>query len=938
MPLSTLASDRSLGKATLLSFLPGVLLLTLFLFWGMTWWGASTERHLMNEASAAIGKGAAVVAADLRLISASMLALAESDALRRLASDEHADTRAPVARDFLAYSNRMKVFDQVRYLDGRGREIVRVDRVPGQSRLVPDTRLQDKSDRYYYRASMPLAPGSVYLSRFDLNEEHGRVEEPHKPVIRFATPVADPSGRTRGVLVLNYLGEDLIANLRQSLAGTSGQLLLLNTDGYWLVAQTPELEWGFQLSGRGRFSDAHPELWAAMQAAGRDAVRADDGIYAFTTIHPLVEIEAGLADGAGSSAVGPAGETGRAQAWTAVSFIPAERLAALADERLRTGLTLFAAAVALWAILSLIIARLRINTLRSRALAERLRGLVEQTRDLVFITDRHGRIEYVNPSFEHVTGFSRAEALGQPASILASGEHSAEFYKELWATLERGEVFQGVLTNRTRDGALFYEQKTITPIRDQRNRITHFASTGTDITDQVRTQDRLFHLAYHNPLTELPNRALFRDRLVSAITRSQRSGQMVALMFLDLDHFKNVNDTLGHAAGDLLLKQVAHRLLECVRESDTVAHIGGDEFAIILDDIASDGAAISVAEKIRELFNQNFGLDHRQVFVGMSIGIALYPLDDTDIDDLIKDADTALYHAKAQGRHRYEFYTPELTRRITERVTIEADLRQGLEEGQFEVRYQPVVDLSSGAIQSTEALLRWRHPTRGLVYPEEFIGILEDSGLIVPVTRWLLADACLANRSLRRETGRDISLAINFSARSFLGHQEALEPVLEMIGKGLIKPDHLVIEITESVLLENTGTVLPTLRHLRELGVRIAIDDFGTGYSSLTYLRQFPIDIVKIDREFIRHLPDSADDRALVTGIIAIAHGLGIKVVAEGVETREQRDYLRALGCDSVQGFLFSRAVALKDSIAVVRNSPPFRPWPNGREKLHASG
>ncbi|MEJ2688321.1 MAG: EAL domain-containing protein, partial [Gammaproteobacteria bacterium] len=453
---------------------------------------------------------------------------------------------------------------------------------------------------------------------------------------------------------------------------------------------------------------------------------------------------------------------------------------------------------------------------------------------------------------------------------------------------------------------------------------TNYVSTGKDITEQMLAQERLYHLAFHNPLTDLPNRNLFRDRLSRAAAHAHRVGHLIALLFLDLDHFKNVNDSLGHEMGDRLLEEVAERLQESVRESDTVAHVGGDEFAIILDEILHVEQAATVAEKILAALKRPFVLGGTELFVGASVGIVLYPMDESDMDQLIKAADTAMYRAKELGRNRYVFYSRDMTSRITARMNLETELRRAIERNEFTLYYQPVIALDDGRIQGVETLLRWRHPDKGILEPDEFIPVLEESGLIVPITRWILQEACTHSGALRAAGLDSLSVAVNFSPRCFVG-DGVLGLISETLSLECIAPAQLVVEITENTLMENQAVIGESLQELRRLGVRIAIDDFGTGYSSFAYLKRFPADILKIDREFIRHLPDSRDDAALVSAMIAMSHSLNVKVVAEGVETAEQLDFLRERGCDAVQGFLFGTPTAHEVTAMLMRRTP--LPW-----------
>jgi diguanylate cyclase (GGDEF)-like protein/PAS domain S-box-containing protein len=877
--------------------------------------------HLQLRDQYAVNLGRQEITRDLESAVTDLLVLAHSDALRRLAGNDGRAQRQAVVDQFRRFAVAKGIYDQVRYLDAAGREVVRINARSGVT-VVPATQLQDKSDRYYFQASRSLAPGAVYVSRFDLNVENHQVELPPRPMIRFITRVQDLQGRPRGVVVLNYLGSRMIAHIRTAMAGTAGKPMLLDHQGFWLYGPERAREWGRDLGHGRNFAKEHPRAWAEMDTLGTGQLQLPDGRYVFTTVQPLslvvAEVGQRLPVQIAQHATSPS-------FWRLVTALDRDMLWTLRWQRARGPVAAFSLLAVLWLGVSAYLARNRAVRAAARELVARLSSVVEQTNDMVFITDPRGLIEYVNPSFERVTGYTSADVVGRPPSVLRSGAHDRSYYERLWSTILRGDVFQDVLTNRTKSGTRYYEQKTITPLKDEHGHIAHFVSTGKDITEQMVAQERLYHLAYHNPLTDLPNRRLFRDRVERATAHARRGGRLTALLFLDLDRFKNVNDSLGHDAGDQLLVQVAARLTGAVRDDDTVAHLGGDEFAILLEDVADAAQVEAVVGKLHREFERPFHIDNREVFTSISVGIALYPVDDVDVDKLIKNADTAMYHAKEQGRNRFEFYSRDMSERVSRRLSLEAELRRALEREEFTVHYQPIVDFSIEQIVGLEALLRWQHPERGLIPPREFISVMEETGLIVPLTRWTLQQACVHGRRLRAQAGRELYMAVNFSAPCFHG-QGVAQPVTEALTTGCIEPRQLVVDITESILMDHRGSVQQALRQLDTLGVRIAIDDFGTGYSSLSYLKRFPVHMLKIDRQFLRSLPDNRDDAALASAIIAMAGNLGIEVVAEGVETERQLEFLLARGCQHGQGALFSTPLSPEALEEHLRARQAF-PW-----------
>jgi diguanylate cyclase (GGDEF)-like protein/PAS domain S-box-containing protein len=551
-------------------------------------------------------------------------------------------------------------------------------------------------------------------------------------------------------------------------------------------------------------------------------------------------------------------------------------------------------------------------TARVRAEAEmrKLSSAIQQTADCVMITDRDGVIEYVNAAFEQTTGYARDEVLGCKPSLVKSGMHGASFYEELWRTVLAGETFSGVFVNRKKSGELYSEEKTISPLRDERGRITHFISTGKDITERMQAQERLQHIAHHDALTGLPNRVLLLDRLEQALARAHWQQRVVGVLFLDLDRFKNVNDTLGHDVGDALLKAMAARLQSCVRERDSVARLGGDEFAVLLEDVAHAEDISGIAGKILGAFSLPFTIYSNELFITASIGISMYPADGTSSATLLKNADAAMYRAKDLGKNNYQFYSADMSTAAFERLTLETSLRRALERSEFVLHYQPQVDLVSGRLIGVEALLRWQHPDFGLLAPTQFISIAEETGAIVPIGEWVARSAILQAMRWRKAGFPDLRVAVNVSSRQF-NEPSFLETVKYLLEETGFPPAALELEITESVIMKNAEVTIERLHALHAMGVRFAIDDFGTGYSSLSYLRRFAIHTLKIDKSFVRDIVEG-DDVEIVKTIIGMARGLRLAVIAEGVETREQLVFLKSHGCHGAQGYLIARPLPVE--------------------------
>ncbi len=545
---------------------------------------------------------------------------------------------------------------------------------------------------------------------------------------------------------------------------------------------------------------------------------------------------------------------------------------------------------------------------------------VEGSSDWVLVTNRDGCIEYANRAVEAMSGYEKKEIQGQTPRIFKSGRHEERFYKELWETILSGRTFRGIISNRKKDGGIFEIFHTITPLKDRDGNITHFVSMAKDMTQQKILEERIHRLAYYDDLTGLPNRVFHKELMTRAIETARRHKQLFAVLYMDIDNFKRINDTLGHSAGDSLLKSVARKLSAFLRSCDYVARCreadsedvlcrpGGDEFLVLLHNLGEAQDAARVARRLLEELSEPWDLDGREVFLTASIGICLYPDDGDTADLLLKNADAAMYHAKAEGKNNYQFYSKSLNDSVLEILVLESEMRKALDRGEFTLYYQPKLDAAARRITGMEALIRWNHPEKGLLLPGRFISAAETSGLIVPMAEYSLRTACVQLKKWQEEGLRPITAAVNVSARQF-DQGNLIEVVDGALRDAGLSPRHLELEITESTIMRNPDEAVRTLLALKERGIEIAIDDFGTGYSSLNYLKRLPLDFLKIDQSFIRNLASSRSDQAIVRATIAMAHSLNLRVIAEGVETREQMDFLCEQGCDEVQGFLFSRAV-----------------------------
>jgi diguanylate cyclase (GGDEF)-like protein/PAS domain S-box-containing protein len=531
----------------------------------------------------------------------------------------------------------------------------------------------------------------------------------------------------------------------------------------------------------------------------------------------------------------------------------------------------------------------------------------------IVVYDRELRYKLWNRFMEEMTGLPASAVLGRSAVDLFPHITEQQVDQMLRRALQ-GETISSPdvhylvpATNRSGWVSSVYR-----PHLDEAGNVVGVVGLIRDITARKAAEQQIEYQAYHDALTGLANRRLFQEHLSLALALAQRRNSIVAVLFLDLDHFKLVNDSLGHSVGDALLREVAQRLKATVREGDTVARVGGDEFTIVLQDLPRSDAAAVVARKVLRTVAAPMDVEGHRLYVTTSIGITLFPDDGDDAETLLKNADTAMYRAKSEGRNSYQMATRELSRSTQERMLVENGLHHALEAGEFELLYQPQLEADDMTIVGMEALLRWNHPERGVITPEHFIGIAEERGLILPIGDWVIREACVAARRFHDSGYPNFRVAVNLSARQFRD-PTLLSTVQSAIAEAGIDPRTLELEITESVAMEDVELTMSTLRQFREQGVTIAIDDFGTGHSSLSYLKRFPIDALKIDKGFVLDLPDKFEDAAIVSSVIQLANGLGLRVVAEGVERREQLDFLRENGCREVQGFYFSYPVRLDD-------------------------
>ncbi len=879
------------------------------------------ENETLIHAKRTIENQESLITHKLRSVTKDLNYLAENSLMRQYLNDPKPARTALLGEEFEHFSRTKGIYDQIRLIDAQGNEIIRVnyDSDTKNALRVSRDKLQNKKERYYFQESIILTKGEIYLSKLDLNIEKGEVEEPHKPMLRFARTVTDEKGNTRGIVILNYLADDMLLPLYKSVQQGIGEFSLLNDAGYWLVSPRREKAWGFMFaSGREEtLALQDPEAWAAVHEKPTGIAATDDALIYHSMYNPVIMIQSDAEDAASPSVGLEKLFRSAVNRWTLLYTIRHTDTHA----RLWTMVKETWYVYALLLILLSSIVHLLILFLKKRKEHLQTLDIISEvyrtSREGILITDEKTRILNINDAFTKITGYNEAEILGQTPKRIASGWTDPSLYEAMWRELSETGYWEGELKDRRKNGSLYIEWLRITAIKDSRGIITNYVGVFSDITQEVESKQRIKELAYYDSLTKLPNRNLFFDRLHHALERSKNSKKRSAVMLIDLDNFKYVNDTLGHFAGDKLLINVARRITECVGEGNTVSRLGGDEFIVLLEDFPHAEELAKIAQEIVEKVGRPQNLMGEQVFVGASIGIAVSPDDTDDPDLLIQYADTAMYRVKETGKSSYFFYTDDLKSAINERVKIETYLRSDIQKGAFELYYQPQVDNRDERVVGAEALIRWRHEELGNVPPMKFIAIAEDAGLIIPLSEWIIIRGFREIAKLK-SLGIRFRVALNASPIHMMDHT-FIPFVQNQLRHTGCDPAMVEFEITESSLAVDTERMLTTIQKLKSLGITVAVDDFGTGYSSLSYLKLYPIDKLKVDRAFVTGLPDDINDVNLTTAIISISRSFSMNILAEGVETESQLAFLQENECHVIQGYYYCKPLPFKAFVSYVK-------------------
>lgn len=875
--------------------------------------------------------------------------------------------------DFINLLHSKKVYDQLRWIDEFGMEKVRVDNASGRPVVVSADQLQHKGDRYFFTETLKLQSGEVFVSPLDLNVEQGKVEEPLKPTLRVATPITDSYGENRGIVILNYYGRELLEAFNTSTASIADHIMLVNGEGYFLKSPNPSDAWGFMFN--------HPELnlavrapvaWARIAATDSGQAYMADGLWTWQTVYPIQMVK-NFHNGAIEGSLPKLSEADiKRYAWKTVAHMPVGILSqvqqaiwfklagivALLLGLLGYGTWKLARAGAEQAKAE---ANLRIsNANLETTVAERTNQLQEKVSDLdianaklaldilerktvektlqlaakvftharegIAITDATGSIVEVNDTFTHITGYGHDEALGRNLRMLQSGRQLPEFYVAMWNALREEGYWHGEIWNRRKTGEAYAELLTISAVRDAAGVAQNYVALFSDITPMKEQQQQLERIAHFDALTGLPNRVLLADRMKQAMSQSQRRNQSVAVVYLDLDCFKLVNDAHGHQIGDELLIALSERMKGALREGDTLSRIGGDEFVVVLVDLEQISDSEPVLERLLQAASSLIPVGSLVLQVSASVGVTFYPQDAADADQLMRHADQAMYLAKQAGKNRYHLFDVSQDNATKFRHESFERLRQAMDQHEFVLYYQPKVNMTTGKVIGAEALIRWQHPERGLIAPAEFLPIIENQPISIELGEWVI-DTALVQMTEWSAAGLHIPVSVNVSAHQ-LQQRDFVSRLSMLLAKHPdIQARDLELEVLETSALEDIASVSAIMRACREMGVSFALDDFGTGYSSLTYLKRLPVDMLKIDQSFIRGMLTDPDDLSIVRGVIDLANAFHRKAIAEGVETIAHGSQLLLMGCELAQGYGIARPMPASEIAQWMVKWKPDAKW-----------
>ena len=948
-------------------FLPLVVLVTGFAF---LYGQAEIERELSrlkSQETLSIGLGNGALSRNLQGLTNDLVFLATLRATRAVVNEPTPQNIRHLEEDFSNFSRSMAIYDQLRWIDETGMEIVRVDYVFGKATVIPANQLQNKGQRYFFTDTFKLNPGEIFISPLDLNVEQDRIEIPYKPMLRLATPVTDQNGVKRGIVIMNYFGRVMLDSFAAQTGNIIDHAMLLNSEGYWLKSSKTSDEWGFMFKRSDlTLAKAAPLAWAEIISADSGQKTMPDGLWTWQTVYPL---HAGQ-DLHTSTTEAFARSRGEVESnryfWKSVAHVPADFLSTVYQTiwlkiTLVSALLLSLLAFISWKLTTAwskhAVAEDEVRQLNfglEQLVAERTQELQSKVTELdteiferkaaqeelqlaagvfthalegIMITTPDATIIDVNDAFTRITGYSREDAIGQNPRILNSGRQGPDYFVAMWHSLINDGYWFGEVWNRRKNGELFVEMQTVSAVRDAQGKVSQYISLFSDITDRKEHESQLEHIAHFDALTNLPNRVLLADRLQQATAQAQRRGQRLAVAYLDLDGFKAINDQHGHATGDQMLISLAKRMKEALREGDTLARMGGDEFVAVLIDLADTSASVPLLDRMLSAAALPVQVGDLMLQVSASLGVTFYPqAHDIEPDQLLRQADQAMYQAKLAGKNRYQIFdaAQDSNLRVYHESLERIRLALGLSE--FVLHYQPKVNMHSGIVIGAEALIRWQHPDRGLLAPASFLPVIEDHPLAVDVGEWVI-DAALTQIERWHATGLDLPVSVNIGARQ-LQQGDFVRRLQAILARHpQVNPTSLELEVLETSALSDMAQVSQVIEDCARIGVKFALDDFGTGYSSLTYLKRLRVALLKIDQSFVRDMLDDPDDLAILQGVIGLAAAFKREVIAEGVETVAHGTALLKLGCELAQGYGIARPMPPEQMPAWAATWQPDAAW-----------
>lgn len=832
--------------------------------------------------------------------------------LARYASGNTAEPTEAVlsqlAQGWQTIANESTYLDQIRWLDKQGMELLRINYDAQGAYRVPATELQPKGDRYYVAAGMQLAPGKVYLSPLDLNIENKQIEVPYKPTIRVVTPLVDAQGHHHGLIVVNYLANTILQHLQAMSHDDQLAVWLLNEQGYWLANPDESKNWGFMLGHpQLTLSQAYPEIaarvaspemdkWSSLPLVARkiEPLRHNEPFSQSVSVSASVQTPEQLT----------AGET---YFWWLIAFVPESAYWVLLRQEMGESVLIALLLLSLALFSSHVVARSRFIEAQQKAQLSLAASVFVHANEGILITDANSIILNANEECCRITGYRCDELIGKTPRLLSSGRYDATFYQNMKKDLLHKGHWYGEIWNRRKTGELYAEFLTITAVYDDEGLLHHYVALFTDITVEKQYQHQLERIAHYDALTDLPNRLLLADRMHQAMARSHRTSTEMAVIFLDLDGFKLINDHCGHEHGDQVLIDVAQTLQANTREGDTISRFGGDEFIIVIPDVRDRETLTHVIDKIRDNIQRTVSCNDQSIPLSASLGVTFYPqLEPVDAEQLIRQADQAMYVAKQSGKNGFHVFDLRQDKETRSNHHIVQEIERSLQCHEFVLHYQPKVCMATGRLLGLEALIRWQHPEQGLLYPSAFLEFISLTSTSIPLAKWVIQQA-LRDRLSWQDTPLAVPVSVNLGAMelqqvNFIDWMSLT--IAEVTGA---QAEWLEVEVLETHALSDLDHVTRVLRQLQTMNIKVNLDDFGTGYSSLSYLKHLPLDYIKVDQSFVRQMFQDVHGTTMIEGVLSLVKALGHVSIAEGVETEAHGVALLRMGCNIGQGYFIAK-------------------------------